>query len=201
MGAIREFAEGLRARYGLQRHFRLDGVISPRIDGGRKPLQQRLTPDELAAIELSTSELRTELCDFYSGRSGHKPATDDLYQCGAGIGGFLIDPYGRLHVCELSRTLGWDVLRHGFARGWYEAIPEVRKKKRKHDDGCGSCAAHGGCSNCVGMAELEGRLPEDGNLYFCSLTEARGQQMFGDAHARPNGLVRLRRPGEQPAIV
>jgi radical SAM protein with 4Fe4S-binding SPASM domain len=184
--AIAAFA----AELGLE--FRLDAVISPRIDGGRKPLLQRLSPSEVAQIEMATTRLEIAWDEFCSFRKGIKPQTDDLYQCGAGIGNFLIDPYGRMHVCELSRTLGWDVLAHGFARGWFEAIPARRALKRRDDEGCGSCSAHGYCSNCVGMAELEGRVPHDGNPYFCDVTDERGRHLYGDQRPVPNGLVRLR---------
>jgi radical SAM protein with 4Fe4S-binding SPASM domain len=184
--AMASFAAGL----GLD--FRLDAVISPRIDGGRKPLAERLTPAEVAAIETATNDSKLEWEEFCAVRNGIKPATDDLYQCGAGLANFVLDPYGRLHLCELSRTLGWDVLAHGFAKGWFEGIPERRAQKRQHNDGCGSCNAHGACSNCVGMAELERLAPEDGNPYFCHITDERGKLLFGDQRPEPNGLVRLR---------
>jgi radical SAM protein with 4Fe4S-binding SPASM domain len=192
--AIREYAHGL----GLD--FRLDGVISPRIDGGRGPLKERLTADELADIETATSEMRSAWADFCDSRKGQKPDSDDLYQCGAGNATFLIDPYGKLHVCELSRTLGWDVLADGFAAGWYGEVPSVRAKKRSHDEACGSCYAQGSCSNCVGMAELERLQPEDGNPYFCDITDARNQRIFGEDRPQPQGLVRLRLPSDAAAM-
>jgi radical SAM protein with 4Fe4S-binding SPASM domain len=191
--AIREFARAL----GVD--FRLDAVISPRIDGGRGPLAERLTPDEVVAVEQGDAEARTAWADFCSTHPSDLPATDDLYQCGAGRHTFLIDPYGRLHVCELSRTLGWDVLAHGFAAGWFRAVPDVLARKRAHDDGCGTCQAHGSCSNCVGMAELEGRIPADGNPYFCGVTDARNASLYGTERPVPRGLVRLRLVGQPEA--
>jgi radical SAM protein with 4Fe4S-binding SPASM domain len=184
--AMRELARAL----GVD--FRLDAVISPRIDGGRGPLAQRLSPAEVAAVEQDSEETRSSWADFCATQASNGPATDELYQCGAGRHTFLIDPYGRLHVCELSRTLGWDVLAHGFAAGWYRAIPDVLSRKRAHNDGCGSCEANASCSNCVGMAELEGRIPADGNPYFCDVTDERNTRLYGAERPQPRGLVRLR---------
>ena len=185
-----EFAAGL----GLD--FRMDSTVNPRIDGGRGPLAERLTAAEIVALEMATQKQRAAWADFCSTRIGEAPANDALYQCGAGQAAFLVDPYGRLHVCELSRKPGWDVLEHGFARGWYEAFPALRETKRTHDAGCGSCATHATCNNCVGMAELEGRAYEDGNPYFCETTDARNEAALGENRARPNGLIRLRLPDE-----
>ena len=71
---------------------------------------------------------------------------------------FLIDPYGKMHVCELSRRPGWDVLRDGFAAGFGTAFAAVLDSRSASDmGGCGSCPTGGVCSNCIGMAELEAR--------------------------------------------
>jgi MoaA/NifB/PqqE/SkfB family radical SAM enzyme len=188
--AMRDFAEELAVP------FRFDTIISPRIDGGRKPLAERLRPDEVVAVEFLRHEDRQSWAEFCETRVGGPPPTDDLYQCGAGKWNFLIDPYGRMHLCELSRTLGWDVLSGGVANGWKDAFPVARSKKRVHTSGCGTCPTYGGCSNCVGMAELEGLSRADGNPYLCEITDLRNADIYGAARPQPNGLVQLRRRAE-----
>ena len=42
--------------------------------------------------------------------AGGSPAHAGSPRQVAGLSAFLIDPYGKLHVCELSRRPGWDVL-------------------------------------------------------------------------------------------
>src|SRR5262249_9075329 len=109
---IRDFAE----RNGMD--FRFDAVISPRIDGGRKPLEQRLSPSEVVAIEGIYDDRNSEVADFCRERIGPGATDDRRYHCGAGLTNFLIDPYGKMHVCNLSRRPGWDVLRDGFTTGF-----------------------------------------------------------------------------------
>jgi MoaA/NifB/PqqE/SkfB family radical SAM enzyme len=186
---MRRFAE----REGLK--FRFDAVISPRIDGGRGPLAQRLTPAEVAEIEHGHEERRQAAFDACS--SGPPRETDGrLYECGAGRMGFLIDPYGKLHLCELSRKPGWDVLRDGFEAGVQTGFKPLLAQNRSDMGGCGTCGAKTSCSNCVGMAELERLSPDLGNPYLCQVTDARNADLLGEIRPAPNGLVRLRLRGQ-----
>jgi radical SAM protein with 4Fe4S-binding SPASM domain len=188
--AIRDFAraEGLEFRY--------DAVLSPRIDGGRKPLEQRLTAAEVAAIEAVDERRAEAFADYCGDNLGDVPADDAKYQCGAGLDTIIVDPYGKMHVCQLSRRPGWDVLAGGLAEGFYGAFAAIRAEKRDDTTGCHSCPTNNVCSNCVGMSELEGRSTDVGDLYFCNMTDARAAGVLGDARPTPHGLVKLRVRGE-----
>ncbi len=183
---IRDFArnEGMRFRY--------DAVISPRIDGGRRPLEQRLTPAEVAAIENADEVRANEFADYCARGTGVTAPDDRLYLCGAGLNTIIVDPYGKMHVCQLSRKPGWDVLREGIKRGFYEGFTAVRAQKRQDTSGCATCATNTVCSNCVGMAELEARSTDVGDEYFCNISDARMAALKGDDRPTPNGLVKLR---------
>lgn len=187
---IRQWAqsEGLR--------FRFDAIISPRIDGGKKPLEQRLTPAEVAQIENDDDKRQKDYAAYCQSKSGWVPTDNRRYQCGAGLSTFLIDPYGKLHVCELSRRPGWDVINKGFRAGYDLEFPKLRAETRDHVEGCGSCPTISSCSNCTGMAELEARSPDDGNPYLCQVTDARNAVIFGATRPSPNGLVQLSRRGQ-----
>ncbi len=186
---IRDFAR----REGLG--FRYDAVISPRIDGGRGPLAQRLTPAEVSAIEALDEERTLAFADHCRTTKGQRPADDHKYQCGAGLAAFLVDPYGKMHVCELSRRPGWDVLSDGLAEGFRTAFAKIREEKRSDMSGCGTCATVTVCSNCVGMSELEARSPDSGDLYFCQVTDGRAESALGASRPTPNGLYKLRLRG------
>ena len=136
--------------------------------------------------------LANSLDNLYRPTRVGEPENDNLYQCGAGLAHFLIDPYGKMHVCELSRRPGWDVLDKGFLNIWNHAFPEERARKRESVSGCGSCGAFGVCSNCVGMASLESGDLVWGNTYFCEISDKRNEAVLGEERAQPKGLVRLR---------
>jgi radical SAM protein with 4Fe4S-binding SPASM domain len=190
MLSIRDYARSLGLR------FRYDAVISPRIDGGRKPLEQRLSPAEVARIENLDADRGTDYADYCHAGIGKPPADDRRYQCGAGLNSFVIDPYGKLHLCNLSRRPGWDVVKDGFLAGIRTTFPSLRAEKRSDTSGCGTCATHGVCSNCTGMAELEALSPDEGNPYFCQVSDARGELHAGAQRPTPNGLIKLRLRGE-----
>jgi radical SAM protein with 4Fe4S-binding SPASM domain len=187
--AIRAFArsEGLGFRY--------DAILSPRIDGGRKPLEQRLTPAEVFAIENVDDERVNAFAEYCGDHVGERPLDDRKYQCGAGLNTIIVDPYGKMHVCQLSRRPGWDVLEGGLAAGFYQAFTAVRAERREDLSGCGSCPTSTVCSNCVGMAELENRSTDIGDPYFCNVSDARAAGVLGAARPSPNGLVKLRLRG------
>ncbi|MCU1277619.1 MAG: putative Fe-S oxidoreductase [bacterium] len=186
---IRDFAR--RENMG----FRYDAIISPRIDGGRKPLEQRLTPAQVVAIEGADGERSEAFADYCGNALKQGPKDERKYQCGAGINAITVDPYGKMHVCQLSRRPGWDILRDGLQRGFDEGFAAVRAEKRQDTSGCGSCGTINICSNCVGMSELEGRSPDAGDPYFCNVSEARGERFVGPDRPTPNGLIKLRLRG------
>jgi len=176
--------------------YRYDTILSPRIDGGRKPLAQRLTPAEAAAIDAAEDAESSRFADYCRTLASDGAAPDDRkYRCGAGTSTLLVDPYGKMHVCELSRRPGWDVLRDGLKRGFDEGFAALRDEKREDVSGCGSCAASGACSNCTGMAELEARSNDFGDPYFCNVADARNEHFMGAARPTPNGLIQLRLRG------
>ena len=179
-----------------QLDYRYDTILSPRIDGGRKPLAQRLTPAEIAAIDAAEDAESSRFADYCRAlASDDAPPDDRKYRCGAGTSTLLVDPYGKMHVCELSRRPGWDVLRDGLKRGFDEAFTALLDEKREDVSGCGSCAAGGACSNCTGMAELEARSNDFGDPYFCTVADARNERFMGAARPTPNGLIQLRLRG------
>lgn len=171
--------------------FRFDTVISPRIDGGAGPLAQRLPPAEAALLDFeegaATAEQWADYCHTQLDTSGKSTR---WYRCGAGAATFLIDPYGRLHVCELSRRPGWDVLQHGFSDGWYRAVPELVAEPAPPGSTCHECPTEAICQNCAGMSELERKAVDP---YLCQLTDERNRLGLGDERPRPLGLVPLGR--------
>jgi radical SAM protein with 4Fe4S-binding SPASM domain len=169
--------------------FKFDTVISPRIDGGKKPLAQRLSPVEAARLDVEERATGEQWSDYCSSQLESTIDAERHYRCGAGSATFLIDPYGRLHVCELSRQPNWDVLAHGFARGWYEEVPRLVASKAAAPTPCHTCPTESLCSNCVGMSELEGTAL---NPYLCQLTDERNRMILGAQRPLPAGLIALK---------
>ncbi len=146
---VYRFAEEL----GIVNLFRYDYQIHPRLDGGRGPLQYRISPEEGTAIDNAHPALRDSLVEYCRYREG-KTVPDDLYVCGGGLGSYHIDPYGRLKICVISEP-AYD-LRHGsFEEGWAQAIPQARAGALPCEAPCHGCELRIICNQCPARARLE----------------------------------------------
>ncbi|NIM59465.1 MAG: radical SAM protein [Candidatus Aminicenantes bacterium] len=165
---IKEFAESLGA------DFRFDPHISPRIDGSKEPCKLRIPAEEVVELDLidgRRSEEWKEFCQKYWG----KVNADFLYNCGGGISSFSIDPYGRLSICEASRTPSYDLRRGSFKQGWSEFLTNLRQQKVVRNTKCRSCDLISLCGQCPGWAQLENGDPESPVEYLCQIAELRAE--------------------------
>jgi radical SAM protein with 4Fe4S-binding SPASM domain len=138
---------------GIANLFRYDYQIYPRLDGGREPLQYRISPEDGAAIDDAEPTLRETLIEYCWYREG-KEVPGNLYVCGGGIRTYHIDPYGSLKICVISEP-AYDLRRGSFQEGWYQAIPQARAGVLPADHPCRGCAIRAICNQCPARARLE----------------------------------------------
>ncbi len=146
---IKRFAE---EELGLP--FRFDALLNARCDGSLGPLDVRLSPEEIVALDMADAERMRALQEL-----AHRPLvaaqapTGDahLYICGGGAHSFAIDPYGRLRACTLSVGDGFDLKSDSFQAGWDHYLSRVRKLKTGSDTQWKmEIPAHGDCQYCPG---------------------------------------------------
>ncbi len=77
--------------------FRFDAVINARLDGGKNPVDVRLAPKEVAALDLKDDRRMSEWREFVKKYLAPPPDPELLFHCGAGLNNFHVDAYG-LHV-------------------------------------------------------------------------------------------------------
>jgi radical SAM protein with 4Fe4S-binding SPASM domain len=165
---IKEFAQSLGA------DFRFDAHLTARIDGSKEPCQLRITPEEVVELDLldnRRSKEWKEFCQKYWG----KVNADLLYNCGGGISSFNIDPYGRLSICEVSRTPNYDLRRGSFKQGWSEFLSNLRAQKVVRNTKCRHCELISLCGQCPGWAQLENGDPESPVEYLCQIAHLRAK--------------------------
>ena len=162
---------------GLGVPFRLDPMITPRLDGDCRPLEQRVDPEMAVSIELASLSRRYEWTKFLRDQeaSGRVPAAPayKVYRCGAGLASFSIDPTGHVHPCVMSRGISADAGRMGFVAAWESVASEVDLATWEGVGGCADCPSIFFCGYCPGLFELEktsaARPPE----YACKVGESR----------------------------
>ncbi len=170
--AMEDYAKEL----GVQ--FRLDPLITPRLDGDLSPLEHRVAPDVAAAIELSTPRRREDLAGLLHakrvpGGSAGGMSADRVFRCGAGLSGFSIDPQGRVHPCSMSRTIAFDALGAGFVEAWRRVVSAVDEATWEGRPECSGCSKIFICGYCAALFELEGATAANPPEYVCRLGESR----------------------------
>jgi radical SAM protein with 4Fe4S-binding SPASM domain len=163
---IRTFAE----ERGLK--FRFDPLLNPRLDGSKGPCDFRLSPDEVLKMDLKDEHRSREWREF-CGKFITPLSSEYLFDCGAGISTFHIDPYGQMSACEMARFRSYDLRCGSFGEGWNDAIPEILKLKPKADYPCSQCELISLCGQCPGWAWLEKGSMEQPVEYLCRIAHLR----------------------------
>jgi len=166
---MKAYAEGL----GVD--FRFDPVLNVRSDGDQKPAKFRLSPEEVVQFDLADEKRIKgwrEFCDRFWG----PPAQPEyLYQCGAGVGTFHVDPYGQLSACMMSRVPSYDLRQGMFHEGWCGFMPRVRAQTWSQETPCKSCELIALCGQCPGFAQMETDDQEARVDYLCQIAHLRAE--------------------------
>ena len=106
-----------------------------------------------------------------------------LYNCGAGLNSFHIDPYGKMSVCTMSRYPAYN-LRHGsFQDGYYNFFPKILSQKLKDEQNkCNQCEMLALCGQCPGLAQLENGDQEKPVEYLCRVAHLRAKAFHAKKH-------------------
>ncbi len=183
---IKKFAESLKT------DFRFDPTLSPRLDGSKKPYQFMLTPERILKFEMEDADRARGWREFCA--SFPEPENSDLlFNCGAGIFTFHIDPYGILNACIICRFLSYDLVNGSFKEGWNSFIPEnILTLKQKKDSRCSACNLRYLCDLCPGWSYLEhGRLEKTPVERLCKIAKLR-DNVFGPVKIKNEKEVMFR---------
>lgn len=167
LDAMRAFAESL----GVEFYF--DPMIHGTIDCHRAPLEQRLEPEAIVAVDMANPKRKQSLEKLYETALSVKIDPAARYACGAGLSGFVIDPYGRLGLCMISRGPAFDLRRGSFYEGWQIAIPEERNKALEADPKCVACGLRLLCGQCPGWSLSECGDETRHVDFLCNLAHSR----------------------------
>ena len=176
IGKIQEFCSGIGADY------RFDAQIHARIDGVHAPHQYRLSPREVAELDIIDQGRAGEWKRFCKQFWGPIPF-DSYFYCAALVYSFHIDAYGRLLACVLSRAVHEDLLEEPFSACWERLYQRLYAIKARKDFACRGCKLAYLCDNCPGWAEVEHGSWDMPAEYLCELTKQR-ERLF-----RSHGII------------
>ena len=157
--------------------FRFDPSLNPRLDGERTPLDHRLPPDEVVALEArfpDRAEAWSQACALPAAASEPRGLG-----CGAGRTAFHLTAEGVLAPCLLLPNLGTCVRDGGFVRAWTQELPRILDLLPPGHPECGRCELAGACEHCPAWAYLEVGRWNGRSEYLCSLARLRAQRFGG----------------------
>jgi radical SAM protein with 4Fe4S-binding SPASM domain len=169
--AMRRFAE---EELGVQ--FKMDGQINPRIDCSHSPLAVRLTAEELVALDMAAPKAASEYLRLAKKDLENPPnmsASDTLYFCGGGVGGFALNPYGELGICVISQQETFGVRGASVREVWEGSLLELRHRKRTQLTKCTHCQIQSLCGMCPANGELENGDRESPVEFLCHTAHLR----------------------------
>jgi radical SAM protein with 4Fe4S-binding SPASM domain len=158
--------ENMAKAYGVK--FRFDPAIFPCFNGDKTPLELRVPPEEAIEKDLS-DEKRVSDWKKYFERTQGNILSDTLYQCGAGITGFHIDPFGRLKPCLMIHNITYNLAKGSFSKGWDEVISKILDKKAGDAHACYQCEKIHLCGVCPPFFGLENGQEDKRSEYICAL--------------------------------
>jgi radical SAM protein with 4Fe4S-binding SPASM domain len=161
--------------------FRVDPLISPRLDGDPCPLEQRVDPERAVEIEADVTGLLESLRHFLDEHvpgcttgDGPDAATGGhrVYLCGAGKASFHVDPEGWIRPCQMS-AVAFDSTTTGFEAAWKAVVSSIDEMKWEGTGGCADCPYIMLCGYCPGLFALENASPARPPEYVCRLGQGR----------------------------
>ncbi|MFH0732130.1 MAG: radical SAM protein [Candidatus Omnitrophota bacterium] len=169
---IKHFTEELLGKPYNKHFFRYDHTIHPRLNGDKTPLSYRLSFEEIAETKKEDKDIWQEYHKALKARTHSLPREADfLYQCNSWKRQFIIDPYGKLRLCTLSKKHNIDLKIVSFREGFYNILPGVLEERFKTPSKCRLCHLRSLCYNCPARAYLETGNEELPVEYFCQFAE------------------------------
>ena len=166
--------EALATRLGTS--FRLDPIITPRLDGDPTPLEQRVDPVAAAALDMGVGRRREDLRAFLE-RSGPAVPSRRFYQCQAGRTGCHIDPQGVMRPCFLSDDLAYSTVDLGVEAAWSALTAAVDEISLPEGMKCTTCDLRLLCGYCPALFRLETAAEGGYSEYVCATGAARHAEL------------------------
>jgi len=171
--AMRKLARDLGAV-----HFRMDSAILPCFPGGsREPMNLRVDPEVAVSLEMSDPETLAGWIE-YCGRMEGLPTDGRLYNCGAGVTDFYIDPYGNASPCLMTTQYRFPITEsRNFRQLWENELQQIQSLRVGAGNLCASCEMKAACTGCPAFNLHEKGSENMASEYLCETTRLRWESI------------------------
>lgn len=165
--------------------FRFDPFLHLRLDRNpdknKKIISERLSPDEIFAIEKNDParfEALSQKCRKIETLNTSPDNPARLFRCMAGINSCCVDYTGTFKLCSAlgNEACIYDLKKGSLAHAWNAFTPKVIQMDSKNPlftESCGNCTLHDICSWCPAHADLETGMLDGQTNYFCNVAKKR----------------------------
>ncbi len=183
-----ELADIKNIASGFGVDFVMDPAISACLDGDRAPLVHRVDAADAVRADFADPDNVKRWQDYFL-LENTEPVSDFLYNCGAGLSHFHIDPAGTLLPCMMLTKPAFDLTKGNFMEGWRNEIHSIRKIKAGSSYRCNQCDKNKFCSTCPAFFELENGSAQKHSQYLCDLAENRLKTIKEKLHIDENPMI------------
>jgi radical SAM protein with 4Fe4S-binding SPASM domain len=157
--------------------FRFDPILCDDIDCSHSPNGLRLSPEEVARLDLSDPARAQEWQDFYARQAAIQRDQRYLYSCGGGISAYHVDPYGRLSLCMSVRNPSYDLRSGSLVQGWEGFLRDLRFTPADEASTCRTCRLQPLCGICPGWADADNPKLAKPVKYLCQVGHRRAEAL------------------------
>lgn len=177
--AIRRFVESLGLRFGFTT------ALSPRLNGDLSPLDLRLAPEDVAALEHGDGRASD---GDHCGRALagiSVPPTDRLFRCGCGTNAIHINTWGELGACTMEYEHRVSLREHTLAAAIDKVFAAIHASRYRECSPCLTCEVFTFCDKKPSDARRERGSAEAPIPYDCDVALARAERTLGRTLIHP----------------
>ncbi|MFH1093585.1 MAG: radical SAM protein [Candidatus Omnitrophota bacterium] len=168
--------EKIAADLGVE--FRFDAMLHPKLDRNKSSQKVRLSASDVVDLDEEDAQRKKEWEKVWQ-TLGPSQKQDKLFNCGAGVSSFHIDPYGMLRACDMVRVPAYKLCgpqRMSFQQAW-PGLAQLKFERSGALNKCNECRLANICEQCPGWAYLEHGNYESKVDYLCEIAKIRAERM------------------------
>lgn len=138
----------------LEAHYRIDDILSPRLDGSKEPYQYRGYLDNRKRLSTQGAKPK-ELIGCNAQITQRTLSGKTLFKCGVGQTQAAITPFGELKMCVMIDHPKFKILESSFSQSWEDLKQFVHEVKTDGEFRCTSCDLAQFCKWCPARSWLD----------------------------------------------